>query len=281
MEELWSKGEAGVDFDNFSRIIEPEHFQCLFLIMGGIFSLYLIFILCDILTNTSFGFVKLMLAGLFACLLITLVNLYFFSTALLTPITRETEEKKNWWGFIITPAKTIFTGDYEINMDIFVANKTVAFAILGYGALTSFIFIFIAMMRSVVKSHEDTESQHLDENNPSRKKVDEDKKSNIICKKIWSLVIIFLSIMILTLTFVTYLGLYIVLNNMTRPVQTVIVSSEGPAAEIYPDCMGQYNILREVYRYNRAVYKHVDREDRFIIYTGIFYRNHPPNSTPL
>ena len=74
---------------------------------------------------------------------------------------------------------------------------------------------------------------------------------------------------ILTLTSLTYLGLYLVLNNMTSPVQTVTVSSEGPAAEMYPDSMGQYNILREVYRYDRAVYKHVDRKNRFLIYTGI------------
>ena len=65
-----------------------------------------------------------------------------------------------------------------------------------------------------------------------------------------------------------YLGLYTVLTNMTRPVRTVTVSSEGPAAEIYPDYIGQYNIIRDVYRYDRAVYKHVDREDRFIIFTG-------------
>ena len=76
------------------------------------------------------------------------------------------------------------------------------------------------------------------------------------------------SIIVLTLTFLTYLGLYIVLNNMTSPVKTVTVSSEGPAAEMYPDYMGQYIILRDVYRYDRAVYKHVDRDDRFIIYTG-------------
>ena len=74
--------------------------------------------------------------------------------------------------------------------------------------------------------------------------------------------------MILTLTFMTYLGMYLVLNKMTSPVQTVTVSSEGPAAEMYPDSMGQYNILREVHRYDRAVYKHVEREDTFIIYTG-------------
>ena len=73
----------------------------------------------------------------------------------------------------------------------------------------------------------------------------------------------------LALTFLTYFPIYNSLNNMTREVQTVTVSSEGPAAEMYPDSMGQYDILREVYRYDRPVYKHVDREDRFIIYTGI------------
>ena len=73
---------------------------------------------------------------------------------------------------------------------------------------------------------------------------------------------------ILTLTSLTYLGLYLVLNNMTSPVKTVTVSSEGPAAEMYPDSMGQYNLLREVFRYDRAVYKHMDTVDRFIIYTG-------------
>ena len=74
--------------------------------------------------------------------------------------------------------------------------------------------------------------------------------------------------MTLTISFMIYLGLYTVLTNMTRPVRTVTVSSEGPAAEIYPDYIGQYNIIRDVYRYDRAVYKHVDREDRFIIFTG-------------
>ena len=73
---------------------------------------------------------------------------------------------------------------------------------------------------------------------------------------------------ILTLTSLIYLGLYLVLNNMTSPVQTVTVSSEGPAAEMYPDSMGQYNLVKEVVRYDRAVYKHVYREDRFIICAG-------------
>ena len=78
----------------------------------------------------------------------------------------------------------------------------------------------------------------------------------------------FLSLIILTLTFLTYFGLYTALNNMTRPPQAVTVSSEGPAAEMHPHSMGQYNILREVYRNDRPVYKHVDRKDRFIIFAG-------------
>ena len=48
----------------------------------------------------------------------------------------------------------------------------------------------------------------------------------------------------------------------------VTVSSEGPAAEMYSHSMGQYKILRDIYRNNRAVYQHVDREDRFIIFNS-------------
>ena len=78
-----------------------------------------------------------------------------------------------------------------------------------------------------------------------------------------------MSVIFLGLTILSYLGAYMYyLTNWTRPAQTVTVSSEGPAAEIYPDYMGQYNVIKDVYRYDRPVYKHVDREDRFIIFTG-------------
>ena len=135
-------------FVHSPSIMRPEHFQCLFLIMGFIMSLGLIVLLWDILTNPSFGFFKLMLAGLFACLLITFANLFFFSTALWRPITREAIINMG-----INNGKDILTGDYEIDMEILVNNKTVAFAILGYGAVTSCIFIFVAMMRSLGKTH--------------------------------------------------------------------------------------------------------------------------------
>ena len=99
-----------------------------------------------------------------------------------------------------------------------------------------------------------------------------------ICKKIKKYLsiknkksIIFASLITLTLTLLSYFGLYSELSKLTmaaQPAQTVTVSSEGPASEMYPDSMGQYKILKEVYRSNRVVYKHVDREDRFIICTG-------------
>ena len=79
---------------------------------------------------------------------------------------------------------------------------------------------------------------------------------------------IILSLIFLTLNFLTYFGLYGELSRLTMAAPNVTVSSEGPAAEMYPDYMGQYSVLRNIHRYDRAVYQHVDREDRFIIYTG-------------
>ena len=139
-------------FSHSAMIIEPNHFQSLFLIMGFIMSLGLIVLLWDILANPSITFFYLMLTGLAAGLLITCTNLFFFSTALWTPITRETQERKDNLGNIARPAETISTGDYEINMEMLVANKTVALAILWYGAVVSFIFIFVAMMRTLGKT---------------------------------------------------------------------------------------------------------------------------------
>ena len=144
-EELYWRGEVEPDsFIHSPSVIRPEHFQCLFMIMGFIMSLGLIVLLWDILANPYYKFYSLMIAGLSSCLLITFANGFFFSTALLTPITRESQVGSRTFA--------ILTGEYEINMEILVNNKMVAFAILGYGALTSFIFIFVAMMRSLGNS---------------------------------------------------------------------------------------------------------------------------------
>ena len=75
-----------------------------------------------------------------------------------------------------------------------------------------------------------------------------------------------MSLIILTLTVLIYFGLYNELSKLTIAAPNVTVSSEGRAAEIYPDSMGQYKILKDIYRNNRAVYQHVDREDRFIMF---------------
>ena len=77
-----------------------------------------------------------------------------------------------------------------------------------------------------------------------------------------------MSVIFLGLNFLAYLGANVFLNYLTRAAQSVTVSSEGPAAEKFPDSMGQYNVLRGVYRDDRPVYKHVDKKDRFIIFTG-------------
>ena len=181
---MWFKGEADVDsFGHSPTILEPDHFQCLFLIMGCFHSFGLIVLLWDILTapptnhlldsvdpqsrvdqsNPHYQFCSLMLAGLFACLLITFVNLFFFSTVFLIPITRETEERreKKLAYNIASSAKTISTGDYEIDLEILKNNKSVAFAILGYGVIVSIIFIFIAMMKSLGKSFSLDPSYHI------------------------------------------------------------------------------------------------------------------------
>ena len=120
--------------------------------MGVLYSLGLIVLLWDILANPKIGFLKLMLSGLSACLLITFVNLFFFYTVLWTPITRDTEAIRDKWYNIAIPERTIRTGEYETNMERLVNNYGVAMIILGYGALTSVIFIFVAMIRSLGNS---------------------------------------------------------------------------------------------------------------------------------
>ena len=130
-------------------LIQPEHFQGTFMIMGVLYSVGLIVLLWDILSNKKLGVFKLMISGLFACILVTFVNLFFFYTVLWTPITRDTEEMKDKWGGTAIPERTIRTGEYETNTERLANNYGVALAILGYGGLMSVIFIFIAMIRSL------------------------------------------------------------------------------------------------------------------------------------
>ena len=93
-----------------------------------------------------------MISGLSACLLITVVNFFFFSTALWKPITRETKDRADNKGYEASSKKIISTGEYDFDMEKLGNNKTVGFAIIGYGALLSIIFIFVAMVRAIGNS---------------------------------------------------------------------------------------------------------------------------------
>ena len=96
----------------------------------------------------------------------------------------------------------------------------------------------------------------------------------------WTIIKKFLKILsvlliILTIIFFTCFGCFLVLNDSTSWVaQTVTLSSEGEANEMYPDSMGEYLLAEEeieiggvggsltIYNW----YRHKNREDRFLMY---------------
>ena len=79
-------------------------------------------------------------------------------------------------------------------------------------------------------------------------------------------------LIIFTIIFFTCFGCFLVLNDSTSWVaQTVTLSSEGGANETYPDSMGEYQLAGRYERndlvYN--LYRHKNREDRFLIYNNL------------
>ena len=96
----------------------------------------------------------------------------------------------------------------------------------------------------------------------------------------WTLIkkllkILSLLLIIFTLIFFTFFGCFLVLNNFTSwTAQTVTLSSEGAAYEMYPDSMGEYQLAEEeieiggvggsltIYNW----YRHKNRKDRFLMY---------------
>ena len=48
----------------------------------------------------------------------------------------------------------------------------------------------------------------------------------------------------------------------------VRVSSSGPAAELYPDSLGEYRLLPDITFNDRPVFQHSARDDRYIISVG-------------
>ena len=75
-----------------------------------------------------------------------------------------------------------------------------------------------------------------------------------------------------------YCGLFFAIKNTITTEQgntqlvlpdIVRVSSSGPAAELYPDSLGEYRLLPDITHNDLPVYKHSIRDDRFIIQNGI------------
>ena len=79
----------------------------------------------------------------------------------------------------------------------------------------------------------------------------------------------FLLLIIFTIIFFTCVGSFLVTS--TKTVQTVTLSSDGPASQIWPNSMGEYQLAEEVIHRPSGVlrwYRHVDRDDRFIMYNS-------------
>ena len=82
-------------------------------------------------------------------------------------------------------------------------------------------------------------------------------------------------ILLLSLFPLTYCGLYFAIRNtFTVGYPDIMrVSSSGPAAQLYPDSLGDYYLIQNISLNDLPVYQHSDRDDRFIISNGnyIYY----------
>ena len=81
-------------------------------------------------------------------------------------------------------------------------------------------------------------------------------------------------LILFTIFFFTCFGCFLVLNDSTSlAAKTVTLSSKGAANETYPDGMGEYQLAEDhsddvsltVYNW----YRHVDREDKFLMYNNL------------
>ena len=80
--------------------------------------------------------------------------------------------------------------------------------------------------------------------------------------KILSVLMIVFSIVLFA-----FFGCFLVLNDAVA--QTVTLSSEGAANETYPDSMGEYQKIESDDDGSLTVYRHVEREDRFLLYNNL------------
>ena len=90
----------------------------------------------------------------------------------------------------------------------------------------------------------------------------------------WTLIKKFLkilsaSLIIFTTIFFTFFGCFLVLNDSTSwAAQTVTLSSDGPANEMFPHSMGEYQLAEGYWGFGiwYDTYQHADRDDRFLLY---------------
>ena len=67
--------------------------------------------------------------------------------------------------------------------------------------------------------------------------------------------------------FNTFLDPFILAGAPKYP-DNILLSSNGPSSEKYPDSLGEYQLLPEKSHNGRPVYQSLARDDRYIIYIG-------------
>ena len=96
----------------------------------------------------------------------------------------------------------------------------------------------------------------------------QDKNETIDLSMIMELLkILSVFLIIFSIVFFVCFGCFLVLNDTVA--QTVTLSSEGAANETYPDSMGEYQQIASDGVGSLTVYRHVEREDRFLLYNNL------------
>ena len=89
-----------------------------------------------------------------------------------------------------------------------------------------------------------------------------------IIKKLLKILLILL--IIFTILYFTCFGSFLVWNGSTsRIAQTVTLSSEGAANQIFPDFMGEYQLAEVPSDTGHNWYRHVDKENIFLMYNNL------------
>ena len=103
------------------------------------------------------------------------------------------------------------------------------------------------------------------------KRVEDENKKKVDLSLITKLLtILSILLIIFTIIYFTCFGCFLVLNDSTSwAAQTVTLSSEGPANETYPHSMGEYQLAEDSSNKKYNWYRHVDKEDRFLMYNNL------------